>query len=84
LLTLLGAAGINFIMGIPGSDDVMLNYQTTSFHDALYARQVLGLRAAPEFEAWLAKMDILRQDGNRLRLGRELPEPFRRALEQLA
>ncbi len=84
LLTLLGAAGINFIMGIPGSDDVMLNYQTTSFHDALYVRQVLGLRAAPEFEAWLAKMDILRQDGNRLRLGPELPEPFRRALEQLA
>ncbi|WP_313037193.1 ethanolamine ammonia-lyase subunit EutB [Stutzerimonas nitrititolerans] len=84
LLTLLGTAGINFIMGIPGSDDVMLNYQTTSFHDALYVRQVLGLRAAPEFEAWLAKMDILRQDGNRLRLGRELPEPFRRALEQLA
>ncbi len=84
LLTLLGAAGINFIMGIPGSDDVMLNYQTTSFHDALYARQVLGLRVAPEFEAWLAKMNILRQDGNRLQLGDGLPEPFRRALEQLA
>ncbi|SUD84016.1 ethanolamine ammonia lyase large subunit [Stutzerimonas stutzeri] len=84
LLTLLGAAGINFIMGIPGSDDVMLNYQTTSFHDALYARQVLGLRVAPEFEAWLAKMNILRQDGNRLHLGDGLPEPFRRALEQLA
>jgi len=84
LLTLLGAAGINFIMGIPGSDDVMLNYQTTSFHDALYARQVLGLRVAPEFEAWLAKMNILRQDGNRLHLGEGLPEPFRRALEQLA
>ena len=84
LLTLLGTAGINFIMGIPGSDDVMLNYQTTSFHDALYVRQVLGLRPAPEFEDWLAKMEILRQDGNRLQLGRELPEPFRRALEQLA
>jgi len=84
LLTLLGAAGINFIMGIPGSDDVMLNYQTTSFHDALYARQVLGLRVAPEFEAWLVKMNILRQDGNRLHLGEGLPEPFRRALEQLA
>jgi len=84
LLTLLGTAGINFIMGIPGSDDVMLNYQTTSFHDALYARQVLGLRVAPEFEAWLAKMNILRQDGNRLHLGDGLPEPFRRALEQLA
>ncbi|WP_312680286.1 ethanolamine ammonia-lyase subunit EutB [Stutzerimonas nitrititolerans] len=84
LLTLLGAAGINFIMGIPGSDDVMLNYQTTSFHDALYARQVLGLRVAPEFEAWLAKMNILRQDGNRLHLGEGLPEPFRQALERLA
>ncbi|WP_312920144.1 ethanolamine ammonia-lyase subunit EutB [Stutzerimonas nitrititolerans] len=84
LLTLLGAAGINFIMGIPGSDDVMLNYQTTSFHDALYARQVLGLRVAPEFEAWLAKMNILRQDSNRLHLGEGLPEPFRQALEQLA
>lgn len=84
LLTLLGAAGINFIMGIPGSDDVMLNYQTTSFHDALYVRQVLGLKPAPEFEAWLARMDILHQDGNRLRLGHGLPEPFRRALERLA
>ncbi|MFC3606867.1 ethanolamine ammonia-lyase subunit EutB [Stutzerimonas tarimensis] len=84
LLTLLGTAGINFIMGIPGSDDVMLNYQTTSFHDALYVRQVLGLRPAPEFEAWLAKMDILHQDGNRLRLPEELPKPFRQALERLA
>jgi hypothetical protein len=54
LLTLLGAAGVNYIMGVPGADDVMLNYQSTSFHDALYLRQVLGLRPAPEFEAWLA------------------------------
>ena len=54
LLTLLGVAGCNFVMGIPGSDDIMLNYQTTSFHDALYARRVLGLKAAPEFEQWLA------------------------------
>jgi ethanolamine ammonia-lyase large subunit len=84
LLTLLGAAGINFIMGIPGSDDVMLNYQTTSFHDALYARQVLGLRAAPEFEAWLETMGILYQQGDRLRLGDELPAVFRQALAQLA
>src|SRR6516162_9183352 len=53
LLTLLGAAGVNFIMGVPGADDVMLNYQSTSFHDALYLRQALGLRRAPEFEAWL-------------------------------
>jgi ethanolamine ammonia-lyase large subunit len=54
LLTLLGAAGVNYIMGVPGADDVMLNYQSTSFHDALYLRRVLGLRPAPEFESWLA------------------------------
>jgi len=54
LLTLLGTAGVNYIMGVPGADDVMLNYQSTSFHDALYIRRVLGLRPAPEFEAWLA------------------------------
>jgi ethanolamine ammonia-lyase large subunit len=54
LLTLLGTAGVNYIMGVPGADDVMLNYQSTSFHDALYLRRVLGLKAAPEFEAWLA------------------------------
>jgi ethanolamine ammonia-lyase large subunit len=53
LLTLLGAAGINYIMGVPGADDIMLNYQSTSFHDALYVRRLLGLRPAPEFEAWL-------------------------------
>jgi ethanolamine ammonia-lyase large subunit len=70
-------------MGIPGSDDVMLNYQTTSFHDALYARQVLGLRAAPEFEDWLARMGILHQQGGRVRLGDELPPAFRQALAQL-
>jgi ethanolamine ammonia-lyase large subunit len=45
-------------MGIPGADDVMLNYQSTSFHDALYVRNVLGLRRAPEFEAWLESMRI--------------------------
>ena len=54
LLTLLGAAGVNYIMGVPGADDAMLNYQSTSFHDALYLRRVMGLKAAPEFEAWLA------------------------------
>ncbi len=65
LLTLLGVAGCNFIMGIPGADDVMLAYQSTSFHDALYLRQVLGLKPAPEFEAWLEQMGIF--DGqNRL------------------
>jgi len=58
LLTLLGAAGITFIMGVPGADDVMLNYQSTSFHDALYLREVLGLKRAPEFEDWLARMRI--------------------------
>ncbi|WP_437881745.1 ethanolamine ammonia-lyase subunit EutB [Pseudomonas sp. LRF_L74] len=84
LLTLLGTAGINFIMGIPGSDDVMLNYQTTSFHDALYARQVLGLRPAPEFEDWLARMNILHQQGGQLRLGDPVPDVFRKALAQLA
>ncbi len=53
LLTLLGAAGCNYIMGVPGADDIMLHYQSTSFHDALYLRQTLGLRPAPEFEDWL-------------------------------
>ena len=53
LLTMLGVAGCNYIMGVPGADDVMLNYQSTSFHDALYLRAVLGLRPAPEFEKWL-------------------------------
>jgi ethanolamine ammonia-lyase large subunit len=66
LLTLLGTAGCNFIMGVPGADDIMLNYQSTSFHDALYLRQVLGLRPAPEFEAWLTQMGIV-ENGTRLR-----------------
>jgi len=60
LLTLLGTAGVNYIMGVPGADDVMLNYQSTSFHDALYLRRVLGLRPAPEFEAWLSGENFLR------------------------
>jgi ethanolamine ammonia-lyase large subunit len=54
LLTLLAAAGVNYIMGVPGADDIMLNYQSTSFHDALYVRRLLNLKPAPEFEAWLA------------------------------
>ncbi len=58
LLTLLAAAGCNYIMGVPNSDDIMLNYQSTSFQDALYARDLLGLRPAPEFEAWFARMEI--------------------------
>ncbi|WP_219118383.1 ethanolamine ammonia-lyase subunit EutB [Janthinobacterium sp. UMAB-56] len=63
LLTMLGVAGCNFIMGVPGADDIMLGYQSTSFHDALYARRVLGLRPAPEFEAWLARMQITDAQG---------------------
>ena len=63
LLTALGAAGVNYIMGVPGADDVMLNYQSTSFHDALYLRRVLGLRAAPEFEAWMASGPALSIQG---------------------
>ncbi|WP_247422735.1 ethanolamine ammonia-lyase subunit EutB [Ralstonia pseudosolanacearum] len=84
LLTLLGAAGVNYIMGIPGSDDVMLNYQTTSFHDALYVRRVLGLRPAPEFEDWLARMGICTADDGRIALADGLPDSFRRAVAQLA
>jgi ethanolamine ammonia-lyase large subunit len=66
LLTLFGVAGINFIMGVPGADDIMLNYQSTSFHDALYLRDVLGLRPAPEFEAWLQGMGIVDPAGRLL------------------
>jgi len=63
LLTLLGAAGVNFIMGVPGADDVMLQYQSSSFHDALYLREVLGLRRAPEFEQWLVRMGLADSTG---------------------
>ena len=84
LLTLFGVAGINFIMGIPGSDDIMLNYQTTSFHDALYARQTLGLKPGPEFEAWLERTGIFTQADGRIRFGDNLPPAFRQALAQLA
>src|SRR5450830_853848 len=83
LLTLLATAGCSFVMGIPGSDDIMLNYQTTSFHDALYARRVLGLRPAPEFEAWLQKMQIFSSD-TQFRLNPALPPAFQRALLRLA
>jgi ethanolamine ammonia-lyase large subunit len=75
LLTLLGVAECSFIMGIPGSDDIMLNYQTTSFHDALYARQVLGLRPAPEFDQWLKKTQISPAD-NSTQLSNKLPDSF--------
>jgi ethanolamine ammonia-lyase large subunit len=83
LLTLLSVAGVSYIMGIPGSDDIMLNYQTTSFHDALYVRKVLGLRPAPEFEDWLKTMGIYEQDKKEVRLSDSLPKPFQRALEHL-
>ena len=82
LLTLLGTAGCNFIMGVPGSDDIMLNYQTTSFHDALYARRALGLKPAPEFEAWLKNIGIF-TSGETVNLGRELPSNFAQALRRL-
>jgi len=82
LLTLLGTAGCNYIMGIPGSDDIMLNYQTTSFHDALYLRQVLGLRPAPEFEAWLESSGIYRHDRG-IAFEHELPPRFRGVLARM-
>jgi ethanolamine ammonia-lyase large subunit len=79
LLTMLGVAGCNYIMGVPGADDIMLHYQSTSFHDALYLRSMLKLRPAPEFEAWLARMGIC-EDGVHLRTARALPPAFERAL----
>ncbi|MDV7103273.1 ethanolamine ammonia-lyase subunit EutB [Vibrio sp. TH_r3] len=79
LLTLLGVAGCTFIMGIPGSDDIMLNYQTTSFHDALYARKVLGLKPAPEFEHWLTEMEIF-SDVDQVQLNSKLAKPFQASL----
>ena len=59
LLTLLATAGVTYVMGVPGADDIMLNYQSTSFHDVLYLREVMGLRHAPEFEDWLQRMRLL-------------------------
>ena len=80
LLTLFGAAGLNFIMGIPGSDDVMLNYQTTSFHDALYLRQLLGLKAAPEFDLWLAEQGIFKQQQQHILWPEHIPPQFEKLL----
>lgn len=67
LLTLLCNAGLTFLIGVPGADDIMLNYQSTSFHDALYARRLLGLKHAPEFGEWLTRMQII-DNGGQLRL----------------
>ncbi len=77
LLTMLAVAGVNFVMGVPGADDVMLNYQSTSFHDALYVREVLGLKRAPEFEQWLHRMGLSDADG------RLLPPTQRGGLDRL-
>ncbi|MCM5704398.1 ethanolamine ammonia-lyase subunit EutB [Larsenimonas salina] len=82
LLTLLGTAGCNFIMGIPGSDDIMLNYQTTSFHDALYLRRALDLAPAPEFAQWLEAMAIF-DDVRHYRPSSALPKAFSKTLAQL-
>mgnify|MGYP006203524845 CR=1 FL=1 len=82
LLTLLCSAGVNFIMGVPGADDIMLNYQSTSFHDALAMRQLLGLRAAPEFERWLERMGIA-DTAHGLRLRAAMPASLGNAVAQL-
>lgn len=66
LMTLLGLSGCNYFMGVPGADDIMLNYQSTSFHDALYVRKVLQKRPAPEFEKWLLEMNLMDEKGNKL------------------
>jgi ethanolamine ammonia-lyase large subunit len=80
LLSVLGMSGCNYIMGVPGADDIMLSYQSTSFHDALYLRSLLKLRPAPEFESWLERMGIL-ENGIRLRTPAALPPAFNRALQ---
>ena len=77
LLVLLATAGLNFMMGVPGADDVMLNYQSTSFHDALFVRELLGKRRAPEFEAWLQGQGITDAQG-RLLPAQGVPELVQR------
>lgn len=83
LLTQFAVAGGTFIMGVPGADDVMLNYQSTSFHDALYLRQVLNLRPAPEFEQWLENQHIFNSD-NQLLQNVEVPAIFKPAIQKLS
>jgi ethanolamine ammonia-lyase large subunit len=78
LLTLLVSAGVNFVMGVPGADDIMLGYQSTSFHDALAMRELFGRRPAPEFEAWLDRQGLM-DAAERVR-PRELPTRFRALL----
>ncbi|MCG8157466.1 ethanolamine ammonia-lyase subunit EutB [Brenneria goodwinii] len=73
LLTLLANAGLTFLMGVPGADDIMLNYQSTSFHDALYIRELLGLKHAPEFGAWLERMRIIDTQGRLCDAGSQHP-----------
>nr|WP_218179331.1 ethanolamine ammonia-lyase subunit EutB [Hydrogenophaga aromaticivorans] len=76
LMVLLASAGLNFLIGVPGADDVMLNYQSTSFHDALVLRDLLGLKRAPEFEVWLQRVGVTGADG------RLLPAAAQTALAQ--
>jgi ethanolamine ammonia-lyase large subunit len=78
LMTTLSAAGLTFIMGIPGADDVMLGYQSTSFHDVLALRQMLDRKPAPEFEAWLDRVGLM-DAGGRIR-PLNMPERFQRLL----
>ncbi|NBV50966.1 ethanolamine ammonia-lyase subunit EutB [bacterium] len=81
LLTLLGVAGCNYFMGVPGADDIMLNYQSTSFHDARYVRDILRLRPAPEFETWLEQVGIHDSQGKLVH--RESSQKLAHTLQQL-
>ncbi len=80
LLTLLAVAGCTYIMGVPGADDIMLNYQSTSYHDAMYVRQTLGKRPAPEFETWLQQFGLFDALGRVQSDGKSLPKALLPAL----
>jgi ethanolamine ammonia-lyase large subunit len=82
LLTLLAAAGVNFIMGVPGADDVMLNYQSTSFHDALYIRDLFGLGRAPEFDDWLRRAGLADSSFRLAAPATQLPDFASRLIER--